>query len=692
MEISELCQEGLILWFNMDFRQLAELLLKSTPVKQCRPLPARLLFLQETLLEESSLEEYERLYTTFLAQDDLEAAYACSAAALGSIWSSGRDFHRYVKWLARSDALLQRIGEASPLAIASLLGFKALAELTGEGNLDLALMPYTVQQFWAEKSGSPSLRLLHVATAAHCSLWRGDLASAELLLGENFPLHKRSQASTTATFLYRSCLGLSRIIGGDTIAGIRMLASVAKPRVPRFLPQSVYLHLCTNYLHGLCISGQFEQVEKLADEIMEKAVQPCNYYHLAHIHYCLGIAALRLGKPRRALLHSEAAARRGEMSASHIIPPFAALLRGLVMIELHQFEQALHHFGDWLPRWHKKGFALFTISGTLEMAAVYLQLEKYATARLYFDRAKGHLVPGERLFALYRHEQFVPVIEHAIEAAQQTSRPTATGVFSPVVIQIQTFGTFRMTVLGKRIYDRNWKGRRAKQLLKAIIALGGTRVSLEKLCYLLWPDSDGDQGLNALKTTLSRLRKVGCSHSAPSNWLVVKHRRVSLVRSVCTVDALEFYEQMATVTQSPATSSIEDVLDLYGDDFLPDDSDAWVITFRNQLRSLFIEGVLSFSARNNGEKNNVLSLLERANRLAPLHEGVYAALMEHYLESGYPAQALDIFQRAEQTISRYTPYHTGPKLLSLADQAKRAFSRGVAGAVNGSIGKIDRKH
>ncbi|MBU1139600.1 MAG: hypothetical protein KKD01_00495 [Proteobacteria bacterium] len=658
-------------WFNMDFRHLAKLLQTVSINKHQGSSSPRLQFLRESLKDTPSLEVYEQLYATFLLLDDHDASYACTGAAISSIWASGKDFGRYDLWLSRTNFLLNRSKKPSPLAVASLLGYKALGELTGKGNLDLAAVPYTEQQQWAEESGSASLRLLHASTAAFCSFWAGDLTAAELLLTETLPLSRSSTGSILTTLLYQSCLGLCKVIKGEIADGVFLLESVVKHNAFCLMPLSVYLHMYTTYLYGLCLSGDRAKIEEVAHVIMQKTIPPCNYYHLACLHFCLGIADLRLGKPRKALLHSEIAAQRGKMSGSSLIQPIAALIHGQALADLQEDEQALKHFSYWLPRWQEKGFALFAATGALEMATIYLCHNKSEMAVRSLASARANLPRGEQLMALFRDEEFVRKIIISANTRKKPSSPIQVVAETPVVC-IQTLGSFCLTINCHRLYDRQWKGRRLKQLLKAIIALGGTKISLEKLAQLLWPDSDGDHALNNLKMTLSRLRKVGeDNYPSPCNWLVVKHRRVSLVQSICRIDALEFSRAMKNMTDSESKESLKQALTLYKNDFLPNDEDPWICTYRDHLRNLFIEGVLRFASLENTEDEILLAFLEQARQSDPLHEGVYACLMEHYINTGSPAYALDVFRKAEKVISLQTGLQPGASLQSLAALAKR---------------------
>ena len=180
---------------------------------------------------------------------------------------------------------------------------------------------------------------------------------------------------------------------------------------------------------------------------------------------------------------------------------------------------------------------------------------------------------------------------------------------------------------------------------------------------------------HAIKRNASIYAEItGCAMncSVPSNWLAVKHKRVSLVRSVCRVDALEFDRSMERLSDSKSGKSIQQALSLYTDDFLPNDNTPWTISFRDHLRKLFIDGVLRLASLQNTKDEVLLAFLEQALQSDPLHEGVYACLMEYYINTGFPAYALDIFHKAGKAIFLKTGLHPGAALQSLAEQAEKS--------------------
>src|SRR5678815_5745727 len=73
---------------------------------------------------------------------------------------------------------------------------------------------------------------------------------------------------------------------------------------------------------------------------------------------------------------------------------------------------------------------------------------------------------------------------------------------------------------------------RPLDLLKLLIALGGSDVDTQQLTAALWPDADGDAAKASFDTTLFRLRKLLDVDRA----LVLSGGRLSLARSVAWTD------------------------------------------------------------------------------------------------------------------------------------------------------------
>ncbi len=674
--IASLCRDGINWWFDAQTNRIA---VHLRPLASLDPqeenLPLRLLFLRHCVAEQPSADPFEQLYASFLLLDDLEGVYACVGAAIAAIWTRGGDFRPYGLWLSRIDFLLKRLDRVSPRAVASLLGYKALAELTGQGNLHLASMPYLVQQHWAEKAESASLRLLQASTASYCYFLAGDLSSAELLLEDTRPLVDLPGVSLVSTIQYWSCLGLCNCIKGRFRQGLELLErSVRHPDLAR-LPVAVWLHCSTNYLFGLSVSGDLDRVEEVSRQIMARTIPPCNYYNHGYLHCCLGIAQLRLGRARRALLHSQEARMRGEMCASPVIGKIAALLQGQALADLGEEGAALRHLKVWVDRWAGGGFALFAAAGSLEIAAIYGRSGLLDKARGYVDRARSLVPRGERPLALYRDRDFLRRLEALLVPDRIVCREGRDGARAgPRQVFVRTLGDFYLQVGDRKIYDRQWHGRQSKKLLKAIIVFGGCKVDMEHLSYLLWPDHEGDRALNNLKMAISRLRQVVSCGDDVVPWIAVKHKKVSLLQKLCRVDAIDFQKALDTIAGRADPAALQEALSLYTGDFLPqDEGGGWIIQHRDFLRTRFVKGVLELTSHclRQHDHETALRFLEQARQSDPLHEGIYARMMEVYLAMGYRGKALDVFYHLRNLLATELGVAPGQTLLALARQARR---------------------
>jgi hypothetical protein len=165
-----------------------------------------------------------------------------------------------------------------------------------------------------------------------------------------------------------------------------------------------------------------------------------------------------------------------------------------------------------------------------------------------------------------------------VESLRRELRPTASEMESwkdpgNSVVNIQTFGRFKVTVHELPLDDRAWRGAKSKALLKALIVHGGTRVPRDAVLDMLWPDTDGDMASNNLKVMLSRVRKIGAVNQQDQiPWIIVHHGEISLSRKYCSVDCLRFRDALAkALARDEEIDGLKEALGLYTDDFLPNE-------------------------------------------------------------------------------------------------------------------------
>ena len=141
-------------------------------------------------------------------------------------------------------------------------------------------------------------------------------------------------------------------------------------------------------------------------------------------------------------------------------------------------------------------------------------------------------------------------------------------------IEIRTLGAFEVLDGGEPVPTSEWGSKRARTLLKRLVAADGWPVTRDELIELLWPDELSDR-LNArLSVQLSAVRRV-------LRGAVVADR--SAVR--LDLDAVD-----VDVTGWKRLDDDAAIVDGYHGDFLPDDRfDDWTAPVREALRARFVE-------------------------------------------------------------------------------------------------------
>jgi hypothetical protein len=98
-------------------------------------------------------------------------------------------------------------------------------------------------------------------------------------------------------------------------------------------------------------------------------------------------------------------------------------------------------------------------------------------------------------------------------------------------VEVFTMRPFTVRVKGSPLEFRGKVQRKPLELLKVLIAQGGTDVPEQMLSDALWPDADGDAAHRNFATTLHRLR-----HLIGFPTLRVRGARLTLDESGCWVD------------------------------------------------------------------------------------------------------------------------------------------------------------
>jgi LuxR family maltose regulon positive regulatory protein len=220
-------------------------------------------------------------------------------------------------------------------------------------------------------------------------------------------------------------------------------------------------------------------------------------------------------------------------------------------------------------------------------------------------------------------------------------------------IEIRTLGSFEILRYGERLRFNPKIPKRVLQLLKALIAFGGKDVAQERIADALWPESLGDGGINALNTTVSRLRRLLDEPKA----VIQACRRLTLNPHLCCIDAFVFQKLIDDSNGGETEAQeweIERALNLYQGGFLDHDQDApWAVNMRERLRRKFVLaiGQQAQAYELSGDARSAIRLYLRGIDADELAEEFYRGLMRCHVGLGRRAEAMSIFRQLRLTLS-----------------------------------------
>ena len=242
----------------------------------------------------------------------------------------------------------------------------------------------------------------------------------------------------------------------------------------------------------------------------------------------------------------------------------------------------------------------------------------------------------------------------------------------PWPLKLHTLGRFELQMDEKPV-DFSGK-RKLLEMLKALVALGGTAIRQAQLTSLLWPDADGDDAHNSFKMTLSRLRKL-----LPDEAIQFQDGALTLNRSMLWTDVWAFEplcnEASAQwLKSSEAGNSAKEsrqaieltrkALSLYAGPFLPGDLDQpWTVSLRERLRTKFLRLTVIAGKyhEEKGKWNSAVNLYRQGLDVDPLQEEFYQRLMICHHQLGQRTEALAVYERCRAELSFQLKIQPSPR-------------------------------
>ena len=241
-------------------------------------------------------------------------------------------------------------------------------------------------------------------------------------------------------------------------------------------------------------------------------------------------------------------------------------------------------------------------------------------------------------------------------------------------VRIQALGGFRVVRAGEPVPVEEWQSRKARELLRVLVARRGRAVPREALMEALWPGEPPGRLANRLSVALSTLRAVldpkkqfdperfVCADRAAA-WLDGEHVAVDVERFLA--------DAMAGLTSrragAPDGGRLVRAEAAYAGDFLEEDAyEEWASPLREEARAVYIDvaRALAQEAAAAGDVDGAVRQFLRVLEKDPYDEGAYLALVEALAGSGRHGEARRSFRaycaRMEEIGVESAPFPTPP--------------------------------
>lgn len=257
------------------------------------------------------------------------------------------------------------------------------------------------------------------------------------------------------------------------------------------------------------------------------------------------------------------------------------------------------------------------LAGALELAALAAAAPRQELGRLReaaaIRTAIGDKVGEARVaYALARLGAGAPAAaEHRLratgvreQAAGAAGLLRAVAAPTPDPVRVQALGGFRVLRDGAPVRVEEWQSKKARDLLKLLVARRGRPATREVLAEALWPGEDADKVANRLSVALSTVRTVldPGRREPPDAYVHADRHTVRLGR--LPVDVEDFLAGATAGLDAAAGGDPEAGVLLagaeagYGGDFCEDDPyEDWAVPLREEARAVYLAVARALAAR-----------------------------------------------------------------------------------------------
>jgi LuxR family transcriptional regulator, maltose regulon positive regulatory protein len=512
-------------------------------------------------------------------------------------------------------------------------------------------------------------RMMAASTLFNYLNWKDKGERAAALVARIDPILSKPEVTPLMQVWWRTHLSFWHYIGGrygESAAVIKAARAIAE----RYGLEAYLFEIDHAEASALVSNGDHAAAKTLM-ETMERRMSPARRMDWAYFHHLRSTLEQRLGHFAIAVQDAERAVALGTETGLPVLqmPHFVARLAHTRLAAgdreggLRDLDEAIALASPVDRRTFEQQRELFQIDFDIAGGETGRASERLASVLADY-RSRGHLVLmrsrpdlAARLanFALDREIEtdFVrTLIEHNALVA-----PPDAGPAWPFRLRVHALSGFELVRDGQPMRFTGKAQQRPLDMMKLLVALGGSDVDSQQLMAALWPDADGAAAKTSFDTTLFRLRKL----LDVDNALVLAAGKLSLARSLVWTDvwaldaALDAAERVSTsdgADASPARAARR-LLEAYPGPLLGAEETPWLAKPRDALRARFVRSLMRLGEQLErvGDWITAIDVYRRGLEADNLAESFYRGLMRALAATGDQAEALNAFRRCRELLS-----------------------------------------
>jgi ATP/maltotriose-dependent transcriptional regulator MalT/DNA-binding SARP family transcriptional activator len=223
-------------------------------------------------------------------------------------------------------------------------------------------------------------------------------------------------------------------------------------------------------------------------------------------------------------------------------------------------------------------------------------------------------------------------------------------------VAIEALGRFRVLRSGEPVPAGDWQSKKARDLLKLLVARRGHPVAREAAMEILWPGGDPAKVANRLSVALSTVRAVLDPEKCfdGERFLPADRHVLALELAEVEVDVEVFLAEAAAALDLLRTGSREEARErlataeaLYAGDFLEEDAyEDWAVALREEARAAYIRvaRALADDAAASGDHDAAARYLLRSLEKDGYDEEAHLRLVATFQAAGRHGEARRAFQ------------------------------------------------